>query len=267
MIPTKQDSLVRNMPAWEGRFEKNKVGVSLSNQRPLEGESTAVFIVAGQSLASNVNGDPGDPAYVPVNLAKCDMINIDDGGIYTCREPMLGAETAGGGRSIFIRLADKLISAGYRQRVILITVGIGSTTAVNWETELWRRIVIAQACAGLKGFTVNAVLWQQGEADTAAGTTQEAYFSSMSNLISKVRDNGVSAPWMLAKSTWWHGALSNPVRAAVDQLINGADILAGPDNDTLLGANRLSDNTHMTVPLGVEASAELWAGSIQASLP
>ncbi|NSY99701.1 sialate O-acetylesterase [Agrobacterium tumefaciens] len=266
-VPTQPDPFVRaGMQVWENHFEKNSSIMSLSDQRATAGETYACFIVAGQSLSANCNGNPGDAAYVPTNSAKCDQLSIDDGGIYAAKEPMLGGETAGGGRSIFIRAADKLISAGYRQRIILINVGIGGTSSAQWNNDLWPRIVIANERAKAKGISVSGVLWQQGETDNALVVSQATYVSNMAGMIGKVRSKGLTAPWILAKSTKWMNVDYPPVRAAIDQIANGTDIFVGPDNDTLSGANRVADQTHMSVPTGVDASAVLWKDAILAAL-
>lgn len=263
-----QDPFARGgMDKWESRFDKNSRDDTLSNQRIAPGETVAVFIIAGQSLAANVNGVVGDPAYVPVYPSRCDMLNIDDGAIYAAKEPMLGCETAGGGKSIFVRVADKLIAAGYRQRVILINVAIGGTSSDVWKNDLYQRIVIANERAKAKGLTVNAVLWQQGEADNFYSVNQTTYAANMTSVINSVRAKGVSAPWILAKSTKTANSDSAAIRAAVDQLANGVDIFVGPDNDSLTGGNRIADGTHMTAPVGCDNAAILWRNSIQAILP
>jgi hypothetical protein len=218
-VPTKPDPFIRaGMQDYEALFEKNPAAMALSNQSLTSGETYACFIVAGQSLSASCNGNPGDAAYVPTNVSKCDQLSIEDGGVYTAKEPMLGCQSAGGGRSIFIRAADKLITAGYRQRIILINIGIGATSSAQWNNDLWPRIVIANERAKAKGISVSAVLWQQGETDNALVVSQSTYFSNMSSVISKVRSSGVSAPWILAKSTKWTGVDYAPVRAAIDQL-------------------------------------------------
>jgi hypothetical protein len=266
--PSKADPFARSgMQDYEALFEKNPAAMALSNQALTSGETYACFIVAGQSLSASCNGNPGDAAYVPTNLSKCDQLSIDDGGIYAAKEPMLGCQSAGGGRSIFIRVADKLITAGYRQRIILINVGIGATSSAQWNNDLWPRIVIANERAKAKGITVTGVLWQQGETDNALVVSQATYYNNMTSLIAKVRSRGATVPWVLAKSTKWTGVDYAPVRAAIDQLGNGTDIFVGPDNDTLTGGNRVADNTHMSVPAGVEASAVLWRNAIQAAIP
>lgn len=74
-------------------------------------------------------------------------------------------------------------------------------------------------------------------------------------------------PWILAKSTYIAGVAYPAIRSAIDELVNGSTLFAGPDTDTLTGTavNRQADGTHFKAA-GADAAADLWIASIDAAL-
>lgn len=237
-----------------------------STPRLAGGEKTGVFIVAGQSNAQNIAAG----AYAPANGAKIDNLNLYDGGTYRALEPLLGADTstaAGfGPGNMFLRVADKLISAGIFARVILATVAKGGTTIAEWDATLHRRILVAHRRLAAVGLAPTAVLWQQGESDTNAGTTQSAYTASAQSMINKVRaEMGTTVPWFLAYSTYYNGVTSPGIREAVAALIAAnPNVYAGADTDTLTGTavNRnAADGVHLTAA-GQDTGAGLWGDAL-----
>lgn len=244
----------------------NVVSKSIVNPRLIASENTAVFVVAGQSNAAN----SGDTPYTPTN-AKVHNLNVSNGALYAAADPLVGCSNAVSGvyGNMFTRMADKLVTAGKYQRVILIPIALGGTSIDTWKTILFGRINVAFRRAAAQGYTVTALLWQQGEADTDLATTQAAYTASFNAMRSKLDDVALTTPWLLAKSTYSNGATSTPIRSAVSGLINGTTLLTGPDTDTLTGTTinrRDADNTHFKAA-GAEAAAVLWRDVIMAELP
>lgn len=238
-------------------------GKTLRYPKLVAGENTGVFIVAGQSLAAG--GSEG--LYTPVNSAKCDNLNIDDGGMYVAADPLLGCGLTAilnHQGSPYTRLADKLITAGKFDRVILIPVAYGGTKIAQWDAMLHRLIIVGSRRAKAHGINfITAVLWQQGESDTSTAT-QASYTASFNSMKAKV-DAEFTAPWVLAKSTYIPGATtSTGIRAAVNALVDGTTILAGPDMDTLNSSYRYDDQ-HWNLA-GNQAAASLWFNSLSAIL-
>ncbi|UXN62922.1 sialate O-acetylesterase [Phyllobacterium sp. A18/5-2] len=233
------------------------------------GETTAVLIVAGQSLAANTSGDQDNVPYAPTNGSKIDMMLLDDGGIYVANDPLLGCENSSQGnvQNQFFRMADKLITAGWRQRIILIPIAIGATSSANWESTLWQRVVIANERAKAKGLNVDLVTWQQGESDSLLGVTASAYTANVSSMINKVAASGVAAPWMVAKGSYASGSVYPAIQNGQIALWDLPNVFQGPDTDTLTGAtNRIGDLTHLNAT-GANGASGLWRDKIQAALP
>lgn len=235
-------------------------GRAIRDPRLIAGERTAVLIIAGQSNSASYVS----VTYTPVHGAKIDNINIYDGGTYAAVDPLLGCEsfsffTTPG--NAFLRLADKLISGGMFDRVILVPIGIGGSTVGLWDTlPFGERLLVAFRRVAALGLTVTAVLWQQGESDNVGGTTQANYQLSLSSVIARPRALGFNAPWFIARSSWWLGTTSAAVRAAQGAMPNGVDIFAGPDTDTI-GSSGREDNVHWNGP-GANTLGDLWFTSL-----
>lgn len=242
----------------------NLSGKTLSSPRLVSGENTGVFVVGGQSNAAN----SVDTAYTPTNSTKVDNLSIYDGGTYAAQDPLLGCQNV---RSVFGnafgRVADKLINDGVYQRVILIPTAVGGTTINQWVSNaaLYQRLIVAGRRASAVGLSITAYLWMQGENDTAFATSQASYTADLSTLIGMVRTAGFTSPWLIGKCSYLSGATSAAVRAAQAAAVNGTDIFAGADTDTLTGTavNRQADNTHLS-GAGADAAAALWKTAIDA---
>lgn len=234
--------------------------------RLIAGERTSIFIVAGQSNGANT----GDTIYSPVNAGKVDNLNVQNGGLYAAIDPLLGCTNAVSGLAfgnLFTRLADKLIAAGTYDRVILAPVALGGASIGDWSNNVYDRINVAYRRAAALGYPTTAVLWQQGEADGPIGTTQSEYVERFHLLRSKMDAGLAGVPWILAKSTYIAGVAYPAIRSAIDELVNGSTLFAGPDTDTLTGTavNRQADGTHFKAA-GADAAADLWIASIDAAL-
>lgn len=246
-----------------GGGNRDLTGKTITTPRLVGGQTTGIFVVAGQSNAANVC----PTGYTPTNSTVVDNLNIYDGGTYAGADPLLGAHNTGiGPGNLFTRMADKLITAGKYQRVILIPVAVGSTSISDWTSNSGR-LVVAGLRASAVGLSITAYLWMQGENDTNAGTSQAAYAASLSTLIAVPRAAGFNAPWLIGKCTYLSGAVSAAVQAAQVAAVNGTTIFAGADTDTLTGTavNRQADNTHLSAA-GQDSAATLWKNAIVAAL-
>lgn len=234
-----------------------------------------VLIVAGQSNYTNV----APTAYVPTNASVLDNFNVYDGAVYAAADPLLGAGwayTVLGGvgtnpspGNIGTRVGDLLITNGKFDRVILVPVAIGGTTASDWSTgsmsnripTAMRRLLSRGIVPGTTNVTF-AIIWGQGESD--AGTSQVNYTSRMNTVIASAAAAGFSGRWFINKQTWIAGAVDANVQAAQVGLPNGSTVFAGADADSLNAANRYADNTHFN-DAGMAALATLVYNAMHAS--
>ncbi|AZO77463.1 hypothetical protein BLM15_07455 [Bosea sp. Tri-49] len=234
----------------------NPTGKTVVDPRPVPGENAGVFIVWGQSSATNAAAG----TYVPTNAAHLFNLNPYDGGIYRASGSLLGCDYADNLTNVdnmFTRAGDKLLTDDVFDRVILAPCGMGGTFIAQWEASLYQRIIATWKRCLAQGYDVTAILQQHGEWDNNFGTTQAAYRASGNAVIAKVRAAGCSAPWFIAKSTYY----SNPgaaIRAAIDQIVSDtANVFAGPDTDVILTPAGRYDAVHWNAT-GADQAAGLW---------
>jgi hypothetical protein len=246
---------------------KNLVGKTLQHPSALTG-NIGTFICCGQSNAGNTTNS----AATLTNPTKIHNLNFYDGGLYAGADPLLGCQminaTVPGVGSVWSRMADKLVSDGKYDHVVLVPTAIGATSVNDWlvNPTLSQRIVVAARRARELGLTISGLLWLQGETDRTLGTSQAAYQSAMTSLIGLLRADGNLAPWLIAICSYQTGLTSSAVQAAQAAMPNGVDIFAGANCDSVVSAgDRQSDNTHFT-DQGAGKAANLWAAAIEAAL-
>lgn len=241
-------------PALYGIPNRNTDGLTQVNPNLVAGETTCVILAAGQSTIAN----SGNGTYTKTS-SRIHCLNIYSGGMYSAANPLLAC--TGTGENFLLRLADKMITAGKYQRIILIPLAVGSTTIAKWENSASafcnERLAVAARRALALGLTPNYFLWQQGEADTNFGTTQASYANSLASVISTIRSVLVGTKIVISQTSTAAGVTSSAVRAAQAAAVNvPSNILAGPDTDTI-GSSSRYDGTHFDVT-GMDTCAGLW---------
>jgi hypothetical protein len=219
---------------------------SLVAQRPL------VLLVLGQSNAAN-HGTGTSPR-PPVNT-------VFRGHCFAEREPLAGG--SGEGASLWPRVASSL-----GRPVVFAVAAVESTTIADWtKTGPLRRHLQSELQAlGRSGPKVDLVLWQQGEADAKAGTTEAAYRKGLDALLALLDENGVHAPLVAALSTYCPGSDGRQVRQAIRRFAGEhGRLVEGPDTDLLQGAMR-SGGCHFS-EAGLQAAASAWAKTLRALAP
>lgn len=203
-----------------------------------------LILILGQSNAANFGNLP--------SLASGNVRVFHRGAMLPAIDPLPGA--AGWGGSVWTRLAPQLLDAGWADGLVFAAAARGGTRAIDWPgTE-------DSAVAELirTGLRVDHVLWQQGESDTSAGTSTEAYVTALLAVASALRCRGIDAPIHVAVSTYNAGHRSEAVATAQRQLaaMNVA-FRSGPDLDDL-GSDYRYDDVHFN-SRGQALVAERWA--------
>ncbi|MBX4941185.1 sialate O-acetylesterase [Rhizobium binae] len=228
------------------------------------GDRTAVIVVIGQSLSVNSVPSP----YVPVN-ANIDQLNIWDGKIYRAKDPLLGINGGKPGGTWLLRMADKLISDGHYDRVILVPMGVGNTRVGQWsdpnlEPYLFRRINTVGLRMRDAGLPCTAIMWGQGESDTAANTSQSSYADSLQKVIAEFNRAIPGCPVLVAQEAYYYGNTSPAILAAQAGVVNNSTVFAG-ENVELIGPSGRYDNTHLN-ETGAEQRASLAVAALMAAL-
>lgn len=237
------------------------VDKTIRSPRLNAGENTAVIVGAGQSNIANQVVGSGE-LYTPTNASKVDNFNINNGGTYAAVDPLLGTDGING--SFLGRLADKLITAGIFARIILVPVGYSATSITRWvpSGDLHANLLVAGRRLASVGLTPTMWLWQQGESDNGS-MSRNTYATNLSSMIAGVRSAGYSQPWFLAKSTFNGTTTDANIQAAYGDVINGTDIFAGADTDTITSSTyrQTAPSPHFN-PTGAGAAADLWKTAI-----
>lgn len=225
-----------------------------------------VFIVAGQSYATNCNDERltvTDPQQrvVAFNSAKQSWAVAND------PQPVFDGSDGG---SIWPPLGDALAKE-FGVPIGFANVAVGGSSSAQWlpEGDMLPRLISAGKTLG----AFRAVLWQQGESDVLSKNTTAGYVAN----INRIRDAaakawGDSPPWLLAKSTHHPTVYNDPegegrIRAGIDELTKQPGFLPGPDTDTLTGENRgdIKSQRHFT-GIGQRGAADMWLTSIRQEL-
>ena len=217
-----------------------------------------VFIVAGQSYATNTNEERfriSDPQ------GRVSALNVANSAWAVAHDPQPVPDGSDGG-SIWPALGDSLLHQ-LQVPIGFSNVAVGGTSSQQWMPDGTLHPRLQQAGQALGRF--RAVLWQQGESDVIAKTAIETYVANLQAIRkSAVRSWGFEPVWLLAKSTHHPTVYHDPegegrIRQATEQLCAIQGFGTGPDTDTLIGDNRGDQNSrrHFSA-IGQRRAAALW---------
>jgi hypothetical protein len=122
-----------------------------------------------------------------------------------------------------------------------------------------------------RGFTAQsnvtvAIEWGQGETDTTLATSQSAYQTALSTVISNVRNcsiNPFTGRFFVATETYVTGSTSSAVQAAQAAVIDNSTVFASGNLDTIGSGSRF-DNLHFN-DAGAASAATLIYNAMHAS--
>ncbi|PHV13347.1 sialate O-acetylesterase [Chitinimonas sp. BJB300] len=243
------DSLAQKLTQIQPAPAKSElVCADLAKQQPV------VLLVLGQSNAAN-HAELGDASYIPLNIVK-------DGRCYSSTAPLPGG--TGRGASLWPHVSQYLGHQLGGRPLVYALIAIESTPIADWVgngplQQHWQQQLGQLAATGL---TPSLVLWQQGEADAKAKTSQADYRQALLKLQAALQAAKVSAPIVAAQSTYCPGADGSQVRAALADLTqHQAGFLPGPDTDDLQGEMR-SGGCHFSA-IGLRIAAQRWANTLE----
>jgi lysophospholipase L1-like esterase len=204
--------------------------------------SAFVIVAIGQSNAGNA---------VPPLVRRSDAPVYDfyRGRCFVAEDPLLG--TAGDQGSIWTPLAQDLAADGLP--IVLITGAVWGSKIAQWLPEgdgYWTRIARELKQARETGLRPELIIWLQGEADAAAGTSRQTYRHALATLIDMSRAPSASTvnrpAWIIFQATFCGASAAGAaeIRAAqIDAISEAEGIYFGMDTDTL-GAQYRYDGCH-----------------------
>ncbi|MBN2280243.1 MAG: hypothetical protein JXQ65_06665 [Candidatus Marinimicrobia bacterium] len=255
-----QDKIAANATKPEEQHEEKAMTLEDFNNQ----DYTVIFTF-GQSNSANYGQTKYD--------CQEEVYNWYDGQIYKARDPLKGASADNG--SVWTRLADQLINRGIAKKIIIVPLGIGSTTVSQWSSQGEHHHLITKTLMDLKArdIQIDYILWHQGESDNLFNTAYDSYILDFEDIRNTFRNNGVHAPILMAIATYHpnENALKNK-QLGCDEIIQKAqkkliekysDVYAGANTDLLDNCYDRHDGVHFSV-LGLEKHAELWLESLKA---
>lgn len=217
-----------------------------------------VLLALGQSNAGNHGAEDEPPA-----AGDGPQVTVFTGrGCLRLPDPLPGA--TGQHRSIWAQLPAQLRKLGVEREVVIALLAVDATSIDDWTragSPLLQRLQSLLGALRAADLQPARVLWQQGESDARASTTEVDYRRGFEALRATLRAGGVTAPVLLAQSTLCRSGDARGVRAAVAGLVaRHDDLQPGPDTDQLQGEHRPS-GCHFSRS-GVAAAATLWARAL-----
>jgi hypothetical protein len=225
-------------------------------------KKTLVLMVAGQSNATNILPS----LYTPTNGTVISHQNIYDGAFYPISGPMIGATygLANGPGCVIPQIADKFITAGKFDAVLIADFAVGGTSISQWQSGgvfyerslvAMRRLASQGIVPGMTGVTF-AFLWMQGENEAAAGTSQGAYTAGLTSVSDALTAAGFSGRRFVTKQTKAGGVTYAPVQAAQVAFVDNVTWFSGGDMDAI--GNRQGDGTHFDNTSGASAATAIY---------
>ena len=216
----------------------------MMDKKLLYSDSTAVILAFGQSNSAN----HGQGSYECHNQ----VFNYFNGDLYQAKEPLLGA--SGNGCSVWTRLADLLIDQQRYKKIIIIPIGIGSSTVECWsEGNCNKKLQKALQFIKNDSIRVTHIVWHQGESDNIENTPKEIYKKKLAEVLRQIRAFSITAPIYVCTATYhpsitqkWNGIDTAIQRAQQEFILENDGVLAGPNTDLIdLAADRY-DGVHFS---------------------
>jgi hypothetical protein len=227
-----------------------------------------IFLWAGQSIAANFLGCTAT-AHDGVFQEHYNVPNSWISGSDPQRDASLG--TAPNQGSLIPGFSNAMLAhTGYP--VGIIDVAVGGSSADQWGPPApgtYYTALIKPALQMLGAGGLRAVIWDQGEADSLAGTSQSSYVASVGAMVSTSQtDSGGTVPWLFADTaTYINGSF--PAGAATIQ--SAQQFLVANAVNGYQGANTDSDTsdrydgTHFNLA-GCLVIVPLWDAAVWAAL-
>lgn len=216
----------------------------------ITGDTTSVIVYISDSMmASSIN------SIITPTQAKNHNFNVYNGGVYETKNPMLscGVNTANLASSAAPTcVADSLITAGTKQRIISLPLGVGGAMTENWalftQGHVAGRIGAAKRRLDAAGLTASAVVACLGTNDTNAGTGLASLQASWTAVIANIRAAGFTCKIFVPTCSMFAGSTGSNVQTAQAAIRNGSDILDGGNLDSV---GSRWDGTHWTAASAV----------------
>jgi len=224
--------------------KESKYDRLMMNKKLLHSDSTAIILTFGQSNSAN----HGQGSYECHNQ----VFNYFNGDLYQAQEPLLGA--SGNGCSVWTRFADLLIDGGLFKRVIIIPIGIGSSTIDCWANgDCNNKLQVALQLIVKDSIKITHIFWHQGESDNIENTSKESYTSQLEKILAQIRGYRIITDFYVCVASYhpsitkkYNGIDTTIQKAQIEFVKTHQGTKQGPNTDLLdLTADRF-DGVHFS---------------------
>ena len=198
--------------------------------------------------------------------AKCSSsfgsVTDANGILQPLTDPLPGGSGTRG--SVWTRLGILLNGVETVNEYVVTLRAVGGTSISDWSEGGAQYSSLALELQKISLFLppITHVVWQQGEKDTLLNTKCENYISHFGALFDLVSKHLPESRWIICRSSYRMGHVSNDVINAQNSIIQNFEAFAGPNTD-LLGDRFRCDGTHFNEK-GATRFAELLAQTILA---
>lgn len=214
-----------------------------------------VFMTYGQSNSTNYGGGTYEPTG--------NVVNFYEGASYQYADPALGGD--GREASVWGRLGDNLIEAGYADQVVFALAGAGGRTAGQLATGE-EYDYFAQSYKALEATygTVDAILFHQGENNHRAYSGAD-YTPQMASLIERMRRDGIDADFYLSRASFCGETIDVELLRKQAAFVSAQEgIYAGPNTDLLFDRKYRQDFQCHFSGEGLAEKARMWVEALLA---
>lgn len=226
----------------------------IDQKAAIDVDKVMICLTLGQSNAANY----GNGKYIPRNK----VYNYYKGEIYLAKEPLLGAD--GAGCSVWTRVADMLIDSGLYNQVIIVPIGIGSTSVTCWAEGKCNELLL-RTLSDLKKKKIKLtdVFWNQGETDNVDGTTKTRYKEQLKKIVKIIHSEQPSARFFSSITSYFPYnndhvfGIDKEITDAQKEVVQELNLYTGPNTDSLNLAYYRADAVHFTEK-GLDQYARSW---------
>lgn len=229
----------------------------------LSADTVSTIMIISDSMAASTINSVLTPGQV-----KNHNLSIYNGGVYQTLNPMLSCGVNTGNlasSSVMSPLADALIGAGTKQRIVGVPCGVGGSLTANWalytQGNVAGRIQAAKNRIESVGLTISAIIAILGANDNPNGTSLSSLNASWTQIIANIRATGYLGKVFVPTCSMFGGAISTTVQTAQANIRNGTDVLDGGNLDTGVTSGNRWDGTHFN-----STGAALAAGILQTAI-
>lgn len=158
-----------------------------------------------------------------------DVYEYYKGNVYKAAEPLIGT-TGNNGCSVWTRFSDMLIDSGLYKKVIILPIGIGSTSIQCWsDGDCNKKLQETLQFIEKDSIKITHVIWHQGESDNIENTPKDVYKARLKKILLQIRQHGIKADFYVCEASYHPSIIDK--NNGIDTAIQNAQIEFTKENN------------------------------------